>query len=410
MQSEFPFAELFPNLSDYPDVAAGAGDPMDEVSFIRQMHMIGFDNIQSMLERGLIPGFTEGAARRYIRALVQAEGVYDPDDSTLYGRPSDEFYNDYSQALQNYAGANYNPEAVAVAEQNAQIGQDNFDNFNNPDYTPQQPVPEPPPAQDPFDPEPPPPSAPTPPAVPTPTPPTTPDTDPPPPSTPTPKPPAGPKPPPTDPDDPNVGGDTGDPFEPPDVGPFDPPEGQGASGWDPADTPGAPSFDWDWEVFQPGAPSMEGGGGYDPNDYAFDRYVPGQESPWGIPDVQGGNRDFYRNQFVNLLKGEQNFQDRQRDADAQRQFALENPLEAPALDWSWADLPDRTAQPAGSPGSVVPPTDRGYVDAGDYNGAPFIYNPNTGTYQANPNYTSTAGGGNTTFFGSENVGASQNSA
>ena len=73
-------------------------------------------------------------------------------------------------------------------------------------------------------------------------------------------------------------------------------------------------YDWNWESFQPGAPSLEGGGGYDPNDYAFDRYVPGQESPWGIPDVQGGNKDFYRNQFLNLLKDEQNFQNRQDES------------------------------------------------------------------------------------------------
>lgn len=115
-------------------------------------------------------------------------------------------------------------------------------------------------------------------------------------------------------------------------------------------------FDWNWEEAQPGAPSLEGGGGYDPNDYAFDRYVPGQESPWGIPDIEGGNRDFYRNQFVNLLRDEQNFQNKQDTArqerwllDRARQGVQEAPgsmsqenwdawlgsVQPDKADWSW---------------------------------------------------------------------------
>jgi hypothetical protein len=116
-------------------------------------------------------------------------------------------------------------------------------------------------------------------------------------------------------------------------------------------------YDWNWEDFQMGAPSLDGGGGYDPNDYAFDRYVPGQESPWGIPEVEGGNRDFYRNQFVNLLRDEQNFQKKQDNSRQQRwltdivqsggskpdaisdeRWAAEQERLAPAkMDWSWID-------------------------------------------------------------------------
>ena len=119
----------------------------------------------------------------------------------------------------------------------------------------------------------------------------------------------------------------------------DPYQGVGPNG--PLDNPDNPppgyggGYDWNWADFQPGAPSMDGGGGYDPNDYAFDRYVPGQESPWGIPEVEGGNKDFYRNQFVNLLRDEQNFRDRQRQADDIRQGA--DPLEATPMDWSWLE-------------------------------------------------------------------------
>jgi hypothetical protein len=120
----------------------------------------------------------------------------------------------------------------------------------------------------------------------------------------------------------------------------------------PPGVPGSPNspINWDWSYWDPnsdtGAPPY-GGGAYDPNDYAFERYVPGQESPWGIPEVAGGNRDFYRNQFLNLLRDEQNFRDRQRGADEARQDAFENPLEAAPVDWSWANLPD--VEVAGAP-------------------------------------------------------------
>jgi len=141
----------------------------------------------------------------------------------------------------------------------------------------------------------------------------------------------------------------------------DPYQGVGPNG--PLDDPENPpagyegGYDWNWEDFQMGAPSLDGGGGYDPNDYAFDRYVPGQESPWGIPEAEGGNKDFYRNQFVNLLRDEQNFQKKQDNSRQQRwltdkvqsgaakpdaisdaRWAAEQERLAPAkMDWSWID-------------------------------------------------------------------------
>lgn len=165
-----------------------------------------------------------------------------------------------------------------------------------------------------------------------------------------PQPPAGYTPPPS-------GG--GDPFvppvtQPPVTGGGDVPIGGGDTGGGGGDpwNPGSPTTGnpgggggtggWNWEAFNPGAPPLDGGGGYDPNDYAFDRYVPGQESPWGIPEAEGGNRDFYRNQFVNLLRQDQNFQNKQRDAAAIRQDAIDNPITPNPSDWSWLEggLPD----------------------------------------------------------------------
>ncbi len=110
---------------------------------------------------------------------------------------------------------------------------------------------------------------------------------------------------------------------------------------------GGPGGQWNWGDWSQGAPSLEGGGGYDPNDYAFQRYVPGQESPWGIPEIEGGNKDFYRNQFINLLQNDQNFQNQELAAAIRREHAAANPLPKAKLDWSWANLPEvQTAQKA----------------------------------------------------------------
>ena len=163
------------------------------------------------------------------------------------------------------------------------------------------------------------------------------------------------------------------PPPPPQVNWEDPYQGIGPNA--PLDDPANPpagyegGYDWNWGDFQSGSPSLDGGGDYDPNDYAFDRYVPGQESPWGIPEAEGGNKDFYRNQFVNLLRDEQNFQKKQDNSRQQRwltdkvqsgaakpdaisdaRWAAEQERLAPAkMDWSWIDggLPE--VQVGGSP-------------------------------------------------------------
>ena len=80
---------------------------------------------------------------------------------------------------------------------------------------------------------------------------------------------------------------------------------------------------------------------------AFDRYVPGEESPWGAPNVSGGNKEFYRNQFMNLLSDEQNFRDRQRQSSEIRDNA--QPLTNSKPDWSWVEggLPEVVVMESG---------------------------------------------------------------
>ena len=64
------------------------------------------------------------------------------------------------------------------------------------------------------------------------------------------------------------------------------------------------------------------------------------ESPWGMPNVQGGNKEFYQQQFVNLLRDEQGYRARQKEAQGIRQDALNgDPFEPPPTDemWSWVN-------------------------------------------------------------------------
>ena len=56
-----------------------------------------------------------------------------------------------------------------------------------------------------------------------------------------------------------------------------------------------------------------------------------------MPNIEGGNRDFYQQQFVNQLRDEQGFQNRERQAQELRNFAMENPYEAAPTDWSFAN-------------------------------------------------------------------------
>jgi hypothetical protein len=61
------------------------------------------------------------------------------------------------------------------------------------------------------------------------------------------------------------------------------------------------------------------------------------DSPWGMPNLEGGNKDFYQQQFVNQLRDEQGYQSREREAQGRRQDAIDNPFEAAPTDWSWAN-------------------------------------------------------------------------
>jgi hypothetical protein len=94
---------------------------------------------------------------------------------------------------------------------------------------------------------------------------------------------------------------------------------------------------WNWDAFAPKSPGDGAWGGYDQDYQAFERYQPGMDSPWGMPDVMGGNESFYQQQFVNQLRDEQGFQNRERSAQMRRQEAAENPYEAAPIDWSWAN-------------------------------------------------------------------------
>jgi hypothetical protein len=110
----------------------------------------------------------------------------------------------------------------------------------------------------------------------------------------------------------------------PDGGPVVPWTGAGGQ----ADT------SWDWDAFAPKREGDGAWGGYDEDYQAFERYQPGMDSPWGMPNIEGGNTDFYQQQFVNQLRDEQGYQSRERAAQGRRQDALENPYEAGPMDWS----------------------------------------------------------------------------
>jgi hypothetical protein len=69
---------------------------------------------------------------------------------------------------------------------------------------------------------------------------------------------------------------------------------------------------------------------------AYERYVPGQESPWGNPNYPGGNQEFYQQQFANLLRGEQDFRSAQQASQGQAAAAAQDPYQPLPIDWSWA--------------------------------------------------------------------------
>lgn len=72
-------------------------------------------------------------------------------------------------------------------------------------------------------------------------------------------------------------------------------------------------YNWDWGRF--GTQTDEGGFGqyFEPYD-ASARYSPGEDATWGSDRFPGSNRDFYQNQFGNLLRQEQTYRRRQEEA------------------------------------------------------------------------------------------------
>ena len=125
------------------------------------------------------------------------------------------------------------------------------------------------------------------------------------------------------------------------------PEGDGSfDPWTPSASGSRPS--WNWDYFKPKAPGDSGWGGYDADYGVFERYQPGQDSPWGMPDVMGGNQEFYQQQFNNLLRDEQDYRTRQRAAQLRAQEAAENPSENINFDDMWASMGITPVQAAGS--------------------------------------------------------------
>jgi len=96
---------------------------------------------------------------------------------------------------------------------------------------------------------------------------------------------------------------------------------------------------WNWDAYRDRAPGDRQFGGYDEDYQAFERYIPGMDSPWGLPNVKGGNEDFYQQQFLNQLRDEQGYRSRQKAAQKRANQAALNPYEAVAAEdvWSWAN-------------------------------------------------------------------------
>lgn len=103
---------------------------------------------------------------------------------------------------------------------------------------------------------------------------------------------------------------------------------------------------WDFDPFRPSSPSGgfgPGSGGMSPQPGENPFTAPlelGRDSPWGDPNVAGGNQDFYRQQLDRL-----NFQQQHRQADEiasaiRREAAQSVPRETFQADWSWTDLPE----------------------------------------------------------------------
>ncbi len=130
---------------------------------------------------------------------------------------------------------------------------------------------------------------------------------------------------------PGAGAGVGEPAltpQPPSGGgdPFQPPAGGGGSPTAPP-YPGTNDTSWDWGQ----GPVTGEYFGSPPTNTA--QTMPGQDSPWGVPDTPGGNKEFYRQQFSNLLSQQNDFQKAQQQAALIRQEAANNPQESDITGW-----------------------------------------------------------------------------
>ena len=156
---------------------------------------------------------------------------------------------------------------------------------------------------------------------------------------------------------------------------------------------------WDWAKVSDDLGGV-GWGGELPDYNVNTQYQPGQDSPWGNPEREGGNEEFYAQQFGNLLNETQDFQRRQREAAAQMPQSQARPQQPAADPWSWvnggAGLPEVSVDNKGytPPTSSFTPTTSGYNNS---NAPDYFYNPSTGQWEVNGagsgSYVPTPGGG-----------------
>ena len=159
------------------------------------------------------------------------------------------------------------------------------------------------------------------------------------------------------------GGGTGDPFDPitggggappntvrPDIP--KPPTETEIKEWEPFDSKKGGQT-WNWDYFAPKQAGDGQWGGYDTDYGVFERYQPGQDSPWGMPDIEGGNENFYQQQFNNLLRDEQGYRTRARaaqmrgaESDAAKSKAIEEGTYSPDYNDMWASMGVTPNQPA----------------------------------------------------------------
>lgn len=112
---------------------------------------------------------------------------------------------------------------------------------------------------------------------------------------------------------------------------------------------------WNWDAFAPEPNAGGQWGGYDPGYDAFERYVPGRDSPWGSAKYEGDNDAFYQQQLANALRQEQGYMNRMRESQRRAGESAQNPKGPMKMDWSWAfggkGLPDVNVSP-GTPGGA----------------------------------------------------------